>query len=150
MGIDKNEFDEYRNVFCNVGVYIKLKTPDDFLKIVETLTRIGIAGRDKKLYQSCHILHKKRILENERVKHYYAILHFKELFLLDKKTSNISDDDIARRNTISNVLFDWGLLDLIEPKFSSEPVIPIYRLKILSYKEKFDWELISKYNIGNY
>lgn len=121
-------------------VEVRLKEEDDFLKVRETLTRIGVASRkDSKLYQSCHILHKQGR---------YYIVHFKELFLLDGKPSNFSEEDIARRNTITNLLAEWGLVQLIDPLKSGEPVAPLSQIKVLSHREKDDWELVAKYNIG--
>ena len=121
-------------------VDVTLKEPDDFLKIKETLTRIGIASRkDKILYQSCHILHKQKK---------YYIVHFKELFALDGKPTDFSDTDEGRRNTIINLLAEWGLLTIVEPKRTEEPVTPLNQIKILSYKEKHDWNMVAKYNIG--
>ena len=117
---------------------VTLKEPDDFLKIRETLSRIGVASRkEKKLYQSCHILHKQGK---------YYIVHFKELFALDGKQTNLSENDIARRNTISKLLKDWGLVEL---KGEIEPIAPLSQIKIISFKEKNDWTLETKYNIGN-
>tara|TARA_A100001011_G_scaffold388915_1_gene469448 strand:+ start:1287 stop:1697 length:411 start_codon:yes stop_codon:yes gene_type:complete len=117
---------------------VTLKEPDDFLKIRETLSRIGVASRkEKKLYQSCHILHKQGK---------YYIVHFKELFALDGKQTNLSENDIARRNTISKLLKDWGLVEL---KGETEPIAPLSQIKIISFKEKNDWTLETKYNIGN-
>ena len=116
---------------------VSLKEPDDFLKIRETLSRIGVASRkEKKLYQSCHILHKQGR---------YYITHFKELFALDGKSTNLSENDIARRNTIANLLKDWGLVKILG---KSEPVAPLSQIKIMSFKEKDEWELSTKYNIG--
>jgi hypothetical protein len=116
---------------------VGLKEPDDFLKVRETLSRIGVASRkERKLYQSCHILHKQGR---------YFIVHFKELFALDGKETNLSENDIARRNTIANLLSDWGLVDIIG---NSEPVAPLSQIKVLSFKEKDDWTLETKYNIG--
>lgn len=121
-------------------IEVRLIKEDDFLKIRETLTRIGVASRkDLKLYQSCHILHKQGR---------YYIVHFKELFLLDGKPSNFSEDDIARRNTIVNLLTEWGLVQQINPLKTKEPVAPLSQIKVLPYKEKDDWELVAKYNIG--
>ena len=121
-------------------VEVTLKEPDDFLKIKETLTRIGIASRkDKILYQSCHILHKQ--------KRYY-IVHFKELFALDGKPTDFSDTDEGRRNTIINLLAEWGLLTIVNPESTKDPITPLNQIKILSYKEKNDWNLVTKYNIG--
>ena len=118
-----------------------LKNPDDFLKVRETLTRIGVASRkDKILYQSCHILHKQGR---------YYIVHFKELFALDGKPTNFSENDQARRNTIANLLSEWGLIALVNPESSSESVVPLNQLKILSFKEKDQWDLTAKYNIGS-
>ena len=118
-----------------------LKEPDDFLKIRETLTRIGVASRkDKTLYQSCHILHKQGR---------YFIVHFKELFALDGKPTNFSENDQARRNTIANLLSEWGLILLVDSERTSELTVPLNQLKILAYKEKEDWTLTAKYNIGS-
>ena len=119
---------------------VTLNEPDDFLKIRETLTRIGVASRkDNKLYQSCHILHKQGR---------YFIVHFKELFLLDGKKSNLEENDVARRNTIATLMSDWGLLT-IENKEQLQPIAPLRQIKIISFKEKDQWELCPKYNIGN-
>ena len=116
---------------------IGLKEPDDFLKVRETLSRIGVASRkEKKLYQSCHILHKRGK---------YFIVHFKELFALDGKQTNLSENDIARRNTIAKLLADWGLVEVLGV---SEPVAPLSQIKVLSFLEKADWTLETKYNIG--
>ena len=119
---------------------VTLNEPDDFLKIRETLTRIGVASRkDNKLYQSCHILHKQGR---------YFIVHFKELFLLDGKKSNLEENDVARRNTIATLMSDWGLLT-IEKTNKLEPIAPLRQIKIISFKDKDQWELCPKYNIGN-
>ena len=119
---------------------VTLNEPDDFLKIRETLTRIGVASRkDNKLYQSCHILHKQGR---------YFIVHFKELFLLDGKKSNLEENDIARRNTIAQLMSDWGLVT-IENKSVIQPLAPLRQIKIISYRDKNQWELCPKYNIGN-
>ena len=116
---------------------VGLKEPDDFLKVRETLSRIGVASRkERKLYQSCHILHKQGR---------YYIVHFKELFALDGKQTNLSENDIARRNTIANLLNDWGLIDVLG---NSENVAPLSQIKVLSYREKDEWTLETKYNIG--
>lgn len=121
-------------------VEVKLTEPDDFLKIRETLSRIGVASKkDKTLYQSCHILHKQGK---------YYLVHFKELFLLDGKRSDFSEDDVARRNTIANLLAEWNLLELVDPKKSSDPIATLGQIKIISHKEKNDWSLVTKYNIG--
>jgi hypothetical protein len=126
--------------FEDVGIEITLKAQDDFLKVRETLTRIGIASRkDPKLFQSCHILHKQGR---------YKILHFKELFSLDGKPTNFSEEDKGRRNTIVNLLAEWGLVTLLDPQKSTAPVVPINSVKIISFKEKTKWELVPKYNIG--
>jgi hypothetical protein len=120
-------------------VEVVLKNDDDFLKVRETLTRIGVASRkDRTIYQSCHILHKQGR---------YYIVHFKELFALDGKPTNFSDNDKARRNTIANLLAEWGLIDLINED-SKEPVAPLSQIKVLPYKEKDEWTLTAKYNIG--
>lgn len=117
---------------------VALKEPDDFLKVRETLTRIGVASRkERKLYQSCHILHKKGK---------YYIVHFKELFALDGKPANITKNDIERRNRIAKLLFDWGLVDLSVESLTD--IAPLNQIKVLSYKDKGDWTLESKYNIG--
>lgn len=121
-------------------IEVTLQDEDDFLKIRETLTRIGVASRkDRKLYQSCHILHKQGK---------YYIVHFKELFLLDGKPSNFSEDDQARRNTIVNLLSEWGLIKQVNPSLTAQPVAPLSQIKVLPYKEKDEWELVAKYNIG--
>ena len=121
-------------------VEVKLKSQDDFLKIRETLSRIGVASKkDKTLYQSCHILHKQGK---------YYIVHFKELFLLDGKNSDFSDEDKARRNTIANLIHEWELADLADERKSADPVAPLSQIKIISHKEKNEWTLITKYNIG--
>jgi len=127
-------------VDLNSIVEIKLKEDDDFLKIRETLTRIGIASRkDMTLYQSCHILHKQGR---------YYIVHFKELFALDGKPTNFDESDISRRNTIVNLLAEWGLVNLVTPEKTTDPVAPLSQIKVLSYGEKNDWELVATYNIG--
>jgi len=118
---------------------ITLNEPDDFLKVRETLTRIGVASRkENKLYQSCHILHKQGR---------YFIVHFKELFLLDGKKSNLEENDIARRNTIATLMSDWGLVT-IENQQQAQPVAPLRQIKIISFKDKDQWNLCPKYNIG--
>ena len=119
---------------------ITLNEPDDFLKVRETLTRIGVASRkEQKLFQSCHILHKQGR---------YFIVHFKELFLLDGKKSNLEESDLQRRNTITQLLSDWGLVNVVD-KALIESKAPLRQIKIVSYKDKKDWELCTKYNIGN-
>lgn len=118
---------------------VDLIEPDNFLKVRETLTRIGIASRkDKKLFQSCHILHKQGK---------YFIVHFKELFALDGKESDISMSDIERRNVIAELLQDWGLLKILD-KAKAEPKASLSQIKVVSFKEKAEWELVPKYNIG--
>ena len=119
---------------------VGLKEPDDFLKIRETLSRIGVASRkEKKLYQSCHILHKQGR---------YSILHFKELFILDGKHNTLTEEDISRRNTIVNLLEEWELVKIVDPSKTKDPVASLNQIKIISFKEKNDWELTVKYNIG--
>ena len=119
---------------------VTLNEPDDFLKIRETLTRIGVASRkDNKLYQSCHILHKQGR---------YFIVHFKELFLLDGKKSNLEENDVARRNTIATLMSDWGLLS-VDNRDKLQPIAPLRQIKIISFKDKDQWDLCPKYNIGN-
>jgi hypothetical protein len=118
---------------------VTLREPDDFLKVRETLTRIGVASRkERKLYQSCHILHKKGK---------YYIVHFKELFALDGKHTNISENDLQRRNRISKLLSDWGLIEIVL-ELPEEELAPLNQIKVLSYKDKIEWILESKYNIG--
>ena len=121
-------------------IEIKLRDDDDFLKIRETLTRIGIcSAKDKKLYQSCHILHKRGK---------YYIVHFKELFALDGKSTNFSEEDKSRRNAIVKLLQEWELLTIVSD-FENEEVAPINTIKIISHKDKSEWELVAKYSIGN-
>jgi len=131
---------EFGMILLDSLVEVKLANEDDFLKVRETLTRIGVASKkDQKLYQSCHILHKQGR---------YYIVHFKELFALDGKPTNISEDDLSRRNTIANLMAEWGLVTLVDPVKSKEPVAPLSQIKVLAYKEKDEWELVAKYNIG--
>lgn len=119
---------------------VTLSEPDDFLKVRETLTRIGVASRkERKLFQSCHILHKQGR---------YFIVHFKELFLLDGKKANLEENDVARRNTISTLMSDWGLIE-IQNLEQAKPLAPLRQIKIIPFKEKEQWELCPKYNIGN-
>ena len=121
-------------------VEVSLNEQDDFLKVRETLTRIGVSSRKERvLYQSCHILHKQGR---------YYIVHFKELFALDGKPSNISENDIQRRNAIANLLEEWGLVKVLNPKIIEGNIAPLHQIKIISFKEKDDWQLITKYNIG--
>jgi hypothetical protein len=118
---------------------VSLKEPDDFLKVRETLTRIGVASRkERKLYQSCHILHKRGK---------YYIVHFKELFALDGKPTNIVQNDLQRRNRIAKLLSDWGLVDIVVEE-QAEDLAPLNQIKVLSFKDKSEWTLESKYNIG--
>ena len=118
---------------------VQLKEPDDFLKVRETLTRIGVASRkDKKLFQSCHILHKQGR---------YFIVHFKELFALDGKFANFSENDLERRNTIASLLADWGLVTILN-KEDVQNKAPLSQIKVLAFKEKDEWDLQAKYNIG--
>lgn len=121
-------------------IEVKLKDADDFLKVKETLTRLGVASeRNKTLYQSCHILHKRG---------QYYIVHFKELFALDGKPSSLDEEDISRRNTIANLLEDWGLVTLVDPAKSAMNVAPMRLIKVIPHKEKNEWNLVSKYKIG--
>lgn len=126
------------DLFKKLGIEIKLKQEEDFLKVRETLTRIGVASKkDSTLYQSCHILHKQGR---------YAIMHFKELFILDGKTSTFEDSDLARRNAIVMLLLQWGLVDTLRPV--GEPVAALNTIKIIPHKEKAKWNLVAKYTIG--
>jgi hypothetical protein len=128
------------DIFNGLGVEITLREKDDFLKIRETLTRIGVSSKkEKKLFQSCHILHKRGR---------YAIMHFKELFILDGLSSDISETDIARRNTIVDLLGEWELLDIVDEEIAEEPKASLGQIKIISHREKVDWELVPKYHIG--
>lgn len=121
-------------------VEVQLPSPDSFLKVKETLTRIGVASKkDKILYQSCHILHKQGK---------YYIVHFKELFILDGKAQELSDEDKSRRNTIVNLIEEWGLVTTVVPESTQDPVSPLSQIKVLPYKEKGEWTLIPKYSIG--
>ncbi len=120
---------------------IKLNKEDDFLKVRETLTRIGVASRkEKKLYQSCHILHKRGK---------YYIVHFKELFALDGKSTDFDENDLGRRNTISNLLAEWGLIEIVDVEKSKISLAPLSQIKVISYNERVEWDLVAKYNIGN-
>lgn len=124
----------------NELVEVTLPDPDNFLKVRETLSRIGVASKkDKTLYQSCHILHKQGR---------YYIVHFKQLFLLDGKQSDFTEDDRGRLNTIVNLLHEWELVTLVDEDKSSDPVAPLSQIKIISHKEKNEWNLVAKYNIG--
>lgn len=128
------------DIFEGLGVEVLLKKEEDFLKVKETLTRIGISSKtEKKLYQSCHILHKRGR---------YAIMHFKEMFVLDGLDSDMSTDDLGRRNTIVKLLVEWGLVDAVDPKKYEQPQLSLARLKIIPHKEKKEWSLVPKYHIG--
>ena len=128
------------DIFEGVGVEVRLKKEEDFLKVKETLTRIGVSSKtENKLYQSCHILHKRGR---------YAIVHFKEMFILDGLDSDVSDDDIGRRNTIVKLLIEWGLVEAVDPSDYADPQLSLARLKIIPHKDKKDWQLIPKYHIG--
>lgn len=128
------------DIFRGNGVEVTLANDDAFLKIKETLTRVGVASKkEQKLYQSCHILHKRGR---------YAIMHFKELFLMDNKQNTLTQDDIARRNTIINLLDEWGLLKPIDYKQTEDPIAPLSLIKVIPFKDKVNWVLESKYNIG--
>jgi hypothetical protein len=121
-------------------VEVKLKEQDDFLKVRETLTRIGVSSRKENiLYQSCHILHKKG---------QYYIVHFKELFALDGKPSSIVDNDIERRNAIAKLLEEWGLVTIVNADIMVDKIAPLHQIKIIPYRDKDQWQLVSKYNIG--
>lgn len=121
-------------------VEVKLKEQDDFLKVRETLTRIGVSSRKENiLYQSCHILHKKG---------QYYIVHFKELFALDGKPSSIVDNDIERRNAIAKLLEEWGLVTIVNADIMADKIAPLHQIKIIPYRDKDQWQLVSKYNIG--
>jgi hypothetical protein len=121
-------------------VEVRLKNEDDFLKVRETLTRIGVASKkDRTLYQSCHILHKQGK---------YYIVHFKELFRLDGKPSSFDEDDHGRRNTITNLLAEWGLIEIVDIAMTKTPISQISQVKVLPFKEKDEWNLVAKYNIG--
>jgi hypothetical protein len=121
-------------------IEVSLREQDDFLKVRETLTRIGVSSRKERvLYQSCHILHKQGK---------YYIVHFKELFALDGKPSNITENDIQRRNAIANLLEEWGLIKVLNKDLMKDNIAPLHQIKIISFKEKDDWQLITKYNIG--
>jgi Bacteriophage translational regulator len=121
-------------------IEVTLAEKDDFLKVRETLTRIGVAAKKENvLYQSCHILHKQGK---------YYIVHFKELFALDGKPSSIVENDIARRNTIINLLEEWGLIKVVDSEKTKEPRAPLSQIKIIAFKDKNEWELVAKYNIG--
>jgi len=127
-------------------IEVTLASPDDFLKVKETLTRIGVASKkDKTLYQSCHILHKRDKITKQSK---YYIVHFKELFKLDGKPTTITEEDLARRNAIANILAEWGLVTLVDKQKSVQPICSINTIKIVPHKEKGNWKLEAKYNIG--
>ena len=131
---------ENEDIFSGHGVEIKLKNKEDFLKVKETLTRIGVSSKkEKKLYQSCHILHKQG--------HYYLV-HFKEMFMLDGKQTDFTEEDKGRRNTIANLLTEWGLIELVDSAKSQDPLTPMNKIKIISYSEKSEWKLVAKYSLG--
>jgi hypothetical protein len=128
------------DIFQGLGVEIKLKSEQDFLKVKETLTRIGVSSKqEKKLYQSCHILHKRGR---------YAIMHFKEMFVLDGLDSNMDSNDLGRRNIIVKLLKEWGLIDPINENKYKEPQLGLNQIKIIPHSEKKNWQLIQKYHIG--
>jgi hypothetical protein len=128
------------DIFEGLGVEVKLNKEEDFLKVKETLTRIGVSSKsEKKLYQSCHILHKRGR---------YAIMHFKEMFVLDGLDSDMSSDDLGRRNTIVKLLVEWELVEVIDPIKYEQPQLSLARLKIIPHKEKKEWTLVPKYHIG--
>lgn len=129
-----------KDIFNGLGVEVVLEHPEDFLKIKETLSRIGVASRkDKTLYQSCHILHKQGR---------YAIVHFKEMFLFDGKSSDFSEDDKGRRNTIVNLLKEWNLVKVLNVEKIETPRSPMGQIKIIAYSDKKNWNLEAKYNLG--
>ena len=133
--------EETDDIFEGLGVEVRLKSKDDFLKVKETLTRMGVSSKkEKKLYQSCHILHKRGR---------YAIMHFKELLDFDGLETDISDNDIGRRNIIVKLLVDWGLVEAVDPEEYKEPQLSLAQLKIIPHKEKKEWQLVPKYHIGN-
>tara|TARA_R110000782_G_scaffold102693_6_gene189937 strand:+ start:659 stop:1072 length:414 start_codon:yes stop_codon:yes gene_type:complete len=137
MGEEENKVVDWNPAMM---LEISINEPDDFLKVRETLTRIGVASRkDNKLYQSCHILHKQGR---------YFIVHFKELFLLDGKPSNLLENDIQRRNTITTLMSDWGLIDIVDVD-QCKDLAPLRQIKIISFKDKDNWDLSPKYKIGN-
>lgn len=133
--------EETEDIFEGLGVEVRLKSKDDFLKVRETLTRMGVSSKkEKKLYQSCHILHKRGR---------YAIMHFKEMLELDGLETDMSDSDLGRRNVIVKLLVDWGLVEVVDPEEYKEPQLSLAQLKIIPHKEKKEWELVPKYHIGN-
>lgn len=136
------EYQDYNELFTGHGVPVELNSPDDFLKIKETLTRMGVSSRhENTLYQSCHLLHKRG---------YYVIIHFKELFDLDNKPTNIDSNDIARRNKIAQLLEEWGLCKRVFPDKYDDPMASIAQIKIVKNSEKSQWKLCEKYTIGSF
>ena len=136
-----DDFDDYIEKLLCTFIEIEIKEQSDFLKIKETLTRIGVAAANKEtLWQSCHILHKKGKL---------YIVHFKELFALDGKQTDFDQTDIGRRNTIAKLLEDWSLLTIVNPEQCKEPMAPLFQIKVIAHKDKPKWQLIPKYSIGN-
>ena len=136
-----DDFEQYIEKLLSTFIEIKIKEQSDFLKIKETLTRIGVAASNKKvLWQSCHILHKKGKL---------YIVHYKELFALDGKQTDFDQSDIGRRNTIAKLLEDWNLLTIDNPEQCKEPLAPLFQIKVIAHKDKSNWQLIPKYSIGN-
>jgi len=130
-----------QNAIVDSLIEIRLKSPDDFLKVRETLTRVGVASKHQRtLFQSCYILCKQKTR--------YFLVHFKELFALDGKPTDFTENDLARRNAIANLLASWGLVELLDPTKSEAPVVPLQQIKIISYKDKNDWDLVAKYTIG--
>lgn len=129
------------DLFRGLGIEVELKEADDFLKVKETLTRLGVASKkEKKIFQSCHILHKRGK---------YAIMHFKEMFILDGKDTNISDEDISRRNRIVSLLEEWGLVKVTRSKWlQNQAKIPMTFIKVLPYSQRLEWQLCSKYTVG--
>ena len=137
--VNQNNLDEL-DIFMGVGVEVELNKPSNFLTVIETLTRIGIASKkEKTLYQSCNLLHKQGR---------YVILSFKELFILDGRPSTFTDEDRARRNTIVALLEEWGLVKVLDDDFNDEDRAPMSQIKVISYKEKVDWKLVPKYTVG--
>lgn len=128
------------DIFNGVGVEVSLKDPQNFLMVKETLTRIGVSSqKDNTLYQSCHLLHKRGR---------YAVVHFKEMFILDGKTANFTEQDKGRRNAITNLLEQWGLVKVLEPESIKSPIVPISMIKVIRSRDKHDWNLVAKYQIG--
>lgn len=140
--MDLDNYQAEQEKIVNTFIEVKLKEADDFLKVRETLTRIGVASKyQRTLYQSCHILCKKKTK--------YYIVHFKQLFMLDGKPTDFTENDQARVNTIANLLASWGLVELVNPDKSKEPVVSINQIKIIPFKDKDSWSLVQKYTIGS-